>query len=259
MKKEGLQGTFNIIERPIRTSTMDHWRLKFGKIEPSVWNHGNEFRKMIVEGVEMYVVNMGVEKFTPENLSEAFEQVYPAAKRLDERGVDCIIAGGSPIFALKGAKGEDELLDRINSEIRAPITTNLKSHVDAMKAVGAKSIIAVTPYPKERNEERVKYLNERGLEVVALSGINRSGPGDIDGVSSSTAYRAAVELAKENEGYDAIYISCPQWESASFIEVLEQDTGVPVIGDAQAQVWKAYQLGGISPKVEGYGQLFDTL
>ena len=34
---------------------MDHWRLKFGKIEPSVWNHGNEFRKMIVEGVEMYV------------------------------------------------------------------------------------------------------------------------------------------------------------------------------------------------------------
>ena len=62
MKKEGLQGTFNISERPIRTSTMDHWRLKFGKIEPSVWNHGNEFRKMIVEGVEMYVVNMGVEK-----------------------------------------------------------------------------------------------------------------------------------------------------------------------------------------------------
>lgn len=234
------------------------WRLRFGKIEPSVWVHGNEFRPLLPDGTEMFVVNMSIESFEEEAYMAALDEIGGAAERLDNRDVDCIIAGGSPAYTPLGPDGEDELIDDINDEVDAGFCTNLRAHVDALREVGAERLILVTPYPEKDNQDRIDYLESRGFEVVANGGISEGRPADLESLPSGLVYRSARKLAREAGGeFDAVYISNPQWETATFVERIERDLGCPVVGDAPAQVWKGFQLAGVDPEMDGFGQLFE--
>lgn len=235
------------------------WRLRFGKIEPSVWVHGNEFRPMLPEGTEMFIVTLGIESFVEEQYLAAADEIKEAAKRLDARGVDCVVAGGSPAYTYLGPDGEDELIEEVDAELDAGFSTNLRAHVDALRTVGAERIILVTPYPEKDNDARITYLEERGFEVVANGGIHRDAPREIAALPQGMVFTAARSLAREaDEPFDAVYISNPQWESARFVEQIERDLGCPVVADAQAQVWKGFQLAGVSPDMTGWGSLFEA-
>lgn len=134
------------------------------------------------------------------------------------------------------------------------------AQVDALRAVGAESVLVVTPFPQASNEERRRYLEDRGFEVAAIGGVERSGPSSIGGFPSGIIHRLARTLAAEVDGgFDAINVANPQWEAANYIEAIEGDLGCPVVTSSQAQVWKAFELGGIAPQVDGYGVLFDHL
>jgi maleate isomerase len=213
---------------------------------------------MLTDGVELFVYTLIVEQLDRNDLSAAFDRITEAARMLDEREVDCIVSGGSPIYALKGVETEDQLIRDLNEELEAPISTSLRAHVDALDAVGAESLLVVTPYPEDRNAERAEYLENRGFNVAEIGGVNILEPGKIQQQASATTYRRTRQLASEiDEDFDTVYISCPEWNSADYIQALEEDLGCPVVADAQAQVWKAYQLAGINPPITGYGELFE--
>ena len=153
------------------------WRLRFGKIEPSMWVHGNEFRQLLVEGVEMFVVTLGIEEFDEEDYASAIGEIHGAARRLDARGVDCIISGGTPAYTHAGTESEDRLIEEMEAELDARFCTSLRAHVDALRALDASSLLVLTPYPESENEERKRYLEDRGFEVAAIGGVERSGSG----------------------------------------------------------------------------------
>lgn len=234
------------------------WRLKIGKISPSVYVHSREYHRMLPEGMDIAVVTTGIEEITEGDLSAAREEAVTAIRRLDNRNVDCIIAGGAPIYALDD-DGET-MLSRVREETDAPIASSLQSNVDALRAVDAESVLAVTPYPPARNRDREAFLADSGFDVVDIGGLESTGEvaSFVDTPPTEFAGLARRMARDTDEPFDSLYLPCAAMKVADYIEPLEEDLGVPVVTSAQAQVWKAFELGGVNPPVEGYGQLFDV-
>lgn len=237
---------------------VDGWRLKFGKINHSTCDYPNNYTRLIPEGVKVVATSLGVSVFNEEDhLAAARERRRVAAEQLDEWGVDCILAGGGPTHALEGADAEAEFIAEMNDELDAPFTTSLEAQIDALRAIGAESILAVTPFPDDREQETKDYFEAQGFDVVAIGGPGARGSVDARSLHSSTSYQHAVNLARRvDDEFDAVYIAGSPFGSADHIEPLERDVGCPVVMSAQAQVWKAFELGGIDPEMDEFGHLF---
>jgi maleate isomerase len=237
---------------------VDGWRMKIGKINPTTVDYPDNNTKIIPEGVKIVAASSGASSFDRSNMSKAREKRRETAQMLDEWGVDCIIAGGGPVSTLEGAEAEDQLVDDIQAEVDVPFTTSLKAQVAALREIGAESLLAITPFPDERDEETKAYLEERGFDVATIGGVDLPKPGDVRNLPATTSYQCAKQLASEvDEEFDTIYVGCSPFGSIEHIERMERDTGYPVILSAQAQMWKAFQLGGIHPDPEGLGSLFE--
>ena len=88
--------------------------------------------------------------------------------------------------------------------------------------------------------------------VTEPAAANRSGT--TDGASAPGTTSAGHR--REDADIDAVYVACSPFGSVEYIEHIERDTGLPVVMSAQAQLWKAFRMGGVSPDPAGRGQLF---
>lgn len=240
----------------VDASRVDGWRLRFGKINHSVCDYPNNYTRLIPDGVKLVATSLGVADFSTDAVEAARDRRLAAAETLDAWGVDCIIAGGGPTNAVEGPEAEQRSIEAIDAEVSAPFTTSLEAQVAALRALDADSLLAVTPFPDEREREQVAYLEARGFEVVASGGPVATDSTSARQLHRSTAYQAAVAMHRRvDEAYDAVYIAGSPFGSVEYVERLEADTGKPVVVSAAAQTWQAFKLGGISPTVEGFGTL----
>jgi maleate cis-trans isomerase len=65
-----------------------------------------------------------------------------------------------------------------------------------------------------------------------------------------------LALDVTSEENEAIFISCTNLRAIEIIQLLEQETGKPVITSNQAAMWHALRRLGINDAIEGYGRLF---
>lgn len=240
----------------VDASRVDGWRMKFGKISHSACDYPNNYTRIIPEGVKMVATSLGIREFDTESVQAARDRRLAAARQLDDWGVDCILAGGGPTHAVNGVEAEREAIAEIDDELDAPFTTSLEAQVEALRELDAESILAVTPFPDDREREQVDYFEGRGFDVVEFGGPVATGSSSARRIHRSTAYQAALEMDRQTGAeYDAIYIAGSPFGSVEYVERLERDTGKPVVVSAAAQSWKAFRLGGISPDLDGFGEL----
>lgn len=237
----------------------DGWRMKLGYVNPTVVDYPNHFSEHLADGVKVVAVSSGATTLSADNMEMARERRKRAAVTLDEWGVDCVIAGGGPVTTIGGAEAERALVEEIQAAVSVPFTTSVESQIDALHEVGAETLLAVTPFEADRDAETRAYLEERGFEVADIGGPSIEKNSRIRALHPSTAYQHATRMAREATGaFDTIYVGCAPFGRIAYVERLERDTGHPVVMSSQAQIWKAYQLGGISPDPTGLGRLFDT-
>lgn len=240
----------------VTADRVDGWRMKFGKISHSACDYPNNYTRIIPEGVKMVATSLGIREFDTDSVQAARDRRLAAAKQLDDWGVDCILAGGGPTHAVNGVEAEREAVAEIDAQLEAPFTTSLEAQVDALRELGAESLLVVTPFPEDREREQAAYFEGRGFEVVGVGGPVATGSSSARKIHRSTAYQAAREMHAEiEEPYDALYIAGSPFGSVEYVERLERDTDKPVVVSAAAQSWKAFRLGGISPDLSGFGEL----
>lgn len=248
-------------ERELASGTrVDGWRLKFGRVAPTVVGYPNDVSRLLPEGAKVVAVTAGATSFDAESMAGARERRRAAVRRLDEWGVDCVVAAGGPVATLEGSEAEASFVDEMRAETGVPFATSLGAQVDALEALGARSLLAVTPFPPERDAEMRAFLEDRGFDVVAVGGPKFAEPGATRDLPRSASYRHARALAAAvEEEFDAVYVACTPFGSVDHIAAIEADLGVPAVFSAQAQVWKACRMAGVSPDIEGYGRLFETV
>lgn len=239
------------------TSYRRGWRLRVGIIAPSVWDYQDEYERILPDGVNLITLTLGATKFTEEDMKDVRDRRATAAKELDDRDVDCILAAGGPVSTLEGRRAERNFISRMQSELDAPFTTVLQAQVEALEAVGAESVLLMTPFPADRDQETKDYLEESGIDVAAVGGISLPETYDTRSVSETQVYQSVMSLAAETAEFDAVLVGCAPFGHVDYISPLEADLDCPVIMSTQAQLWKAFKMGEISPDVDGYGTLFN--
>lgn len=239
------------------TPRVDGWRLKIGRVAPTTVDYPNNLTRMIPDGVKMVATSSGAVSFDRAEMADARRRRREAATVLDEWGVDCILAAGGPVSTLEGADAEATFIEEVRDTVSVPFTTSMAAQVEALNAIDAESLLAVTPFPDDRDAETEAYLEDHGFDVVAIGGPNLPEPGNVRDLPRTASYQYAKRLTDQtDEPFDTAYVACSPFGAAEQISRLEADTGCPVVMSAQAQLWWAFDTAGINPDMSEYGELF---
>jgi maleate isomerase len=238
------------------------WRARIGHISPAILDtSGEEMRKLLPEGV-LHVgltISEPIQTLGEEQATAAFAHLVEAGKKLAAEKVDVLICGVAPVALSKGPAGDAELAELLCRSTNLPVVTANGAVVDGLRAVGARTVIVVSPFIEARNREIQNFLQTSGFKVPATQGLGLVKNIDFASQSPDAAFQLARGLAREHAEADAIYIACPRWPSVDIIAPLEADTGMAVIAAPAAMVWGALKAIRIMDCAPGYGRLMESL
>ncbi|HLN87330.1 MAG TPA: hypothetical protein VK200_12730, partial [Candidatus Limnocylindrales bacterium] len=167
--------------------------------------------------------------------------------------------GGAPVALAKGPAGDADLADLLRRATNLPVVTANGAVVDGLRALGAHSVIVVSPFIEARNQEIAIFLQTCGFKVLATKGLGLVKNIDFATQSPQAAFQLARGLARQHAEADAIYIACPRWPSVDIIAPLEADTTMSVIAAPAAMVYGALKAINIMDCKPGYGRLMEGL
>jgi maleate isomerase len=134
-----------------------------------------------------------------------------------------------------------------------PVTDPVSAGLKGLKALGARRIALLTPYPDAVNEVVAGYVGAQGFEIAERASFKQPNDPAIARVPPEAIYRAGIELGRRT--VDALFISCTALRCSSVIERIEQATGKPVVTSNQALAWNCLRLAGCRTMIGGYGRL----
>lgn len=235
------------------------WRRRIGYIAPTVMEVvAYDFYRFAPEGVGLVGVTCNIDDWRPEEFEKGLAQVSTAAGYLGSRGVDYVIHGGGPLVVARGKSFEEAIVRDIEKASGVPATTGVRAGMEALRAVGATRVAIASPYPKRHDEAMSAYLAASGFEIVRAEGLDIPFK-DLQNVVPSEIYRFARGVVEDAKGIDALYMPCPQWQTAQVVDVVERDTGVQVVAYAHATFHTAFKRLGIKDRIEGHGRLLASL
>ena len=93
------------------------WRGRIGHICPSIPIDMimNEFQLMLPDGVQMVYSSLHVQNIQNSDFDRALERLTEATEQIADGEVDCIIAGGGPLVAMRGT--DADIVERCQSAI----------------------------------------------------------------------------------------------------------------------------------------------
>jgi maleate isomerase len=216
----------------------------------------HEFRALIrAPGVAFYESRLfNDSEITPETLRAIGPRIAPSldlilpSLKLDVVGFGCT----SATMTL----GEDYVFAEIQKvRPRVACTTPVTAALAAFRTLGARRIGLLTPYSRKINQNLVKYLNGRGVDVAAVATFDRQDDREAARISVASIEAAAERLAAA-PGVDAIFVSCTSLRVAEAVARIERRTGVSITSSNHAMAWHCLRLAGIEDVVEGAGRLF---
>lgn len=168
-----------------------------------------------------------------EKLTEAF-QIFKTYDPCDLAFFSC--TSGSLI----GGRGYDEKLCCLCKEAsgsREAYTTTT-AVLQALKALEARKISIVTPYPDDVNSMEKDFFKNKGYVVRNIEGITTEEPRNpklISKIPPEVIYEFAVTHIDHQA--DTLFLSCTGLMALELIAELEKRLSVPVITSNQAAIW----------------------
>ena len=176
------------------------------------------------------------------------------AAELRRRGVDSAMwacTSGSFVFGVDGARQQAKAVEEL---LGVPVSSTSLAFVDALHAMGVRSVAVAATYPVDIAGLFEKFLADCGIGVRKVSGL-----GIITAVESASLDREQVlALATANNHHDAEAVLLPDTalHTVAWLEALDEACGKPVLTANQVTVWQALRLAGHPAKQRGLGRLF---
>jgi maleate isomerase len=180
-------------------------------------------------------------------IAEAARLILPGI-RLDVVGFGCTSA--------TMVMGEETIGARIR-EGRPGVatTTPITGAFAAFRALGARRLAVLTPYSDEVNAGIRRYLEGRGVEVVAFGSFNEPDDIKVAAITEAAIADAAADLVP-GSGAEALFVSCTSLRVVERITELEARIGVPVTSSNHAMGWHSLRLAGVADARPQFGRLF---
>jgi len=225
---------------------------------PTVRDVPEEGTAMYGEQLRFVVTGLGVERMTPAGFDTVLERIPAAAEQLAAAGAEAIELTGTSLTFYKGEAFNQQLCEIVSKASGLPATTMSNGVIDALKAVGARRVAAVTAYNEEVNARLRAFLLEHELEPVAVTGLGIEAMADIERVTQDDLMEWGVKVRASAPTADALLVSCGGFRTLEIIAPLEARTGVPVISSMPHGLWAGARLVGLSGAAPGYGRLLSS-
>jgi len=248
--------------KPVDFTKRYGWRARIGLISPAILDTSAEqMRKILPEGVLLSAITISapIQTHDREQGLRAFDLMIEGGKRLAAERVDALICGGAAVAVMKGVDGDAEMERALRRETGLPLVMANGGILAALRFLGARKVVAISPFIEPRNQEISAFLNASGYQCLAAEGLGLTKNVDFATQSPDAALQLGLKVARQHPDAEAIYIACPRWPTVDIIETLERETGMPVIAAPAAWIWGALKALDIRDPAPGFGRLLESL
>ena len=243
------------LSRPLRQSNRPDYgeRLRLGMILPNRNIVAEaDARAILPAGVSLHTTRLKLHGVSTEDILNMSAGAESAAQLLGPAPIGLIVFHCTAVTTHDPAMG-DMLIRRIEQSAGKPAIATSQALVAAFRALNAKRISMLTPYPQSVNDAEVRFCAHHGVEVVEEHGLNL--PPTVSTASVSEDEWFAKMLAMKRPDVDAYFLSCTNIRAVGVIEALEDALDAPLITSNQAMLWHALRVSGINDTIEGFGAL----
>jgi maleate cis-trans isomerase len=227
-------------------------RARIGLIIPSVNSLTEpQFNRYAPEGVTFHIHRTCTDPDL--KLLDAMPEILQAGAMLKDAQCDLIVYHCTGKSMGSGTSAEQELVDMLEQKTGRPTATTATAIAAAMRAVKARKVVLVTPYPQRTNDREKVFLSQLGVEVVGDRALDLPVPDGMCGMTPDVWIEVTLEASRPEA--DAYFLSCTNIQSLETIETIERKLQRPVITSNQAGLWFYLRRCGLSDKVLGLGRL----
>ena len=239
---------------------MKGWRARIGFLVPP----GNptlepEMMELAPEGVSLHFTRMtaagpaGTHTGQEERNLSQVASVPDCVKLLSMVSPAVIAMAHTATSYTLGQVREAELVARMETLSGARFITAFGSVLAAFAHLGARRVAYATPYSAEMTARGRQHLEDCGLQVISSGYL-----ADVRNIYEETSERAyAIARQVDHPEADVIFLSGVGMPTLDALQVLEDDTGKPVISAASAMMWHALRTAGVNCAIRGYGRLLE--
>jgi maleate isomerase len=160
-----------------------------------------------------------------------------------------LIVTGAPMAILNPG-----LETKVSQAVGIPVVMAVSSCIAALKAVGAKTLVVMTPFDEAMNENLKSDLERAHLNVLACPVFEDPTVGAGAKLDSEEIFSRTARTF-EGTGADGIYFQGARLDPLPIIAKLEEQLGVPVIASNPAMLWHILSRLGVRCSIDGYGRL----
>ena len=214
-----------------------------------------QFHRYAPIGIGIHVTRLRMTGEWHKPLRQLKEAIAAAAEALSDARPGIIVFHCTASSMEEGLSGEAAVVEWIQSAGGCPAITTGRAITEALRHLGVKKLVLISPYVKATNEHEVRYLREAGLQVVHELGLGLKGSDEYIAVTPQQWKEITCENSRhEAEGY---FLSCTNTRMVEVIEELERRLEKPVITSNQATLWACLRRLGYAQSVKGLGRLFN--
>ena len=230
--------------------------LKLGLIIPAVNTMSEpQFNKYAPQGMSIHVMRARIAGNPQLTLKDLEPRIDQATDLLMDAQPDGIVFHCTGTSMKEGMSGDQRVLSQIKSATQLPTFSTIGLVVEAMRALGLKNVVTISPY--RSNRDAVNYLNEAGINTVGDIALGYGGSGADYAKITPEEW---VEFARQHDRpeADGFFLSCTNTTQIEAIEAIEAASGKPVVNSNQAVLWgvaKAFRDKLYTPLNPSLGQL----
>ncbi len=160
--------------------------------------------------------------------------ILDEARKVADAGVQVIAVACGGATLVGDGDYDRQMRDDITTATGIPAITTTSAIVETLHALGARSVVVVTPYPTWLHDRELDHFAATGLKVIGV-GLGCGPPETLGTVAASRVAAAVVEeVGQISARVDAVLISCANARTASILEPLSCELGVPVTSSNDA-------------------------
>ena len=226
---------------------------RVGLIVPSVnTTIEPEFAWLAPPGISFHAARVMLRETTEAGLRAMNADVGAAAQLIASVSPDVVAYACTSGTFLEGVAGLRRQVDAIAAIVGCPVVATSAALLDALRALDLTRIALATPYLDAINRVEQRFLEENGVEVVAVEGLGLSGKA-IREVSPATV----IELVRRADRAEAqaVFVSCTDFRALEVAAELEAELGKPVLTSNQVTLWAILGALGMPARVANCGRL----
>jgi maleate isomerase len=235
------------------------WKAKIGILLPSHdTGYGSyEYRVLCPDGVVTLETRVMGGRLTVDHLKRMREDAAHGAELLAaaEPDVICYIATAA-CFVL-GVEGEKLLVKEIEQKTGIKAASGGSSVAEALKFLGVRTMSMYVPTNDEITAKSIKYFEDQGFEVRACESLGQESLPNINRMSPWEIYGDVMRLYRRCPEVEGIFVTGGCFRLLEVLDVLEKDTGLPMVTTTPANMWRCLQLVGVKDPISGFGQLLE--